>query len=275
MRYIGITLIVLSCTQAVATGVAKFKLGFGDSNTALLNGAAIGQEIPTSKPLRVVAGGTFNVQLLLEVTVPTYFRFGIFATNIAFDRSYRATAESGPLDGNAFRKIMPTYNALAQNLSNFNTFPAYWFNEPLPQDKNNDGVQDTARWDQTLSNEIGIFGTNAPGVSVRPVGLGTTIFGINQEVFGQSYAHFPTGRYRLWDYSFRNEMSAGEIYGDNNGETGLEISTHPQRIANSSTWFATFDDITFSGSRYNILAVPEPSSLFALGLGLLCLRKRK
>jgi hypothetical protein len=251
-------------------------MGFGDSVTASLNGGVIGSEVRTNALLKLQSRQSSVMQLWIEIQSPTYVRFGRIATNIVFDRSRRATAEPGlQLDNSAYRKIMPKYARIEDNFSNWNSFPAYWFNQALPQDLNGDGVQDTMSWEGLNAETFSIYGTNAPGVSVRPVGVGASIRGVNQVIRELSYVHLPSGRYRLWDYSFRNEMEPNETYGLSGSETGLEIKTDPERIANSSTWLATFDSVTYTGSRYNIQAVPEPSSLFALGMGLVFLRRRR
>jgi hypothetical protein len=56
----------------------------------------------------------------------------------------------------------------------------------------------------------------------------------------------------------------------------LWIFTTPPYVSNSATSFVPRDGgMTFSGGRYNILAVPEPSSLVAFALaGLVLMRRR-
>lgn len=140
----------------------------------------------------------------------------------------------------------------------------------------NDGVQDVASWGFLDPSAVDIYGTPGPGVSIRPVGLGGTVVARNTETSESCWSYVGTDTYNLWDYTFNNDMSVGETYGNGAGETGLWAypRTTPSG-ANSSFWFAPSSSHTFAGERYNILAVPESSTLTGLLVAGFLLRRRK
>jgi hypothetical protein len=253
---------------------ARFYFAAGDQETARLNGVSVGVELSESN-LKVANSARFKVQLWMELSnIMSVTPVSGFQTNIAFDRSFRGEAENWDyLDEHAFRKLAPVHIDRNENFSNFQEFDSYWFDGVTPRDDDNDGVQDRAMW-RTL-NTASLYGTSGDGLSVRPVGLGVTIDSDNLSSDLPGCAQMTNGRYRLWDYEFINFMAPGETYGYGEGETGLWIFTHPVPRGNSNTRFSSFESVTFSGGRYNILAVPEPSSSLALGLGLVYLRRRK
>jgi len=261
-----------------ASASVRFYMAYGSPELASLNSGAVGSEMGQQSSLRVLPARKFKVQMWMEISRSGLTRVSNWSTNVAFDRSRRADGQRGStLDQHAFRKIAPAYSDLSQCISNYGTFPAFTI-FGNSEDRNMDGIQDTAAWEPITPQNFDLYGTPGSGVTVRPVGLGASMSGVNQDVREIASAFLPSGRYRLWDYEFTNAMMPGETYGYRTGETGLSITT-PVTIQaareNASTWFANFENISFTGSRYNILAVPEPSSLLALGASLLLLRKRK
>jgi len=273
LKQVATTALLLASLSANAS--VRFYMAYGSPELAALNSGAVGSEISQQSPLRVLPGHKFKVQMWMENTQPGLTRATYWSTNVAFDRSLRADSEEWDfLDQHAFRKIRPAYSDYSDCVSNYANFPAFtFFGNPI--DLNSDGVQDTAAWEPINDETFSIYGTQGPGVTVRPVGLGATMQGVNQDVRELASAFLPAGRHRLWDYEFTNAMAPGETYGFGQGETGLTITTGVSNGTNGATWFPNSQNISFSGGRYNILAVPEPSSLLALGAGLLLLRKRR
>jgi hypothetical protein len=270
----SLVLLLFSFANLANSANVRFYLAYGSVDLASINGGSVGGEIGSN--LRVLPGASFKVQLWMELQSAEPTRISNWSTNLAFDQSRRAEGEPGlSLDSSAYRKIFPASVDLPQCVSNYARFPSF-SSQGIPQDRDLDGVQDTGAWEPLNEETFNLYGTGgAAGVFTRPVGLGATIRGINQDVRELSYAFFTTGHFRLWDYDLRNSLAPGESFGTNGNETGLQVWTDHPWAQNASTWFAPSSAHTFSGSRYNILAVPEPPSLFALGLGLLCLRKRK
>lgn len=81
---------------------------------------------------------------------------------------------------------------------------------------------------------------------------------------------------KLFDVEWKSSLAAGERYGLADDEPGLWIYSPGSvgtGLASETVLWSTIDNI---GSRYNLIgAVPEPSSLLALGIGLLLLRRRR
>jgi hypothetical protein len=272
--------LVALCSGISAFGnpAAEFYFAYGSDQLAQLNNRLLGDRLSDTVALRVQSLGILKVQLKMRISgVSGPRRLTGFATNIAFDRSLRAEAEPwNYLDSNAFRKIAPATDNLRDSITNFQEFPAFEVDAITPQDLDNDGVQDTGRWKVTGGQGVDIFGTSGAGVTVRPVGIGASINGDNLSGDLPAILSLKNGDYHLWDYEFKNNMVAGETYGYGAGETGLWIFTNPPYGSNNSTSFVPRDGgMTFSGGRYNILAVPEPSCFVVFALaGMVLMRRR-
>jgi hypothetical protein len=278
MKQLLLATTFLICTSVSASKVARFYFAYGEQDLAALNQSTLGAEISSGGAFKVRTQTSFRVRLCVELFgFETPSSILSFNTNIAFDRSIRAEAEAWNfLDLNAFRKIRPAHADLTSSISNFQSFAAFGLDGVTPIDENNDGIQDRAKWTVVGGDGVTLFGTSGPGVTLRPVGIGASIFGITES--GQTLAtmRVSSGRYHLWDYEFTNNMVIGETYGYGEGETGLWVYTNPPYGSNNSTSFGPRDgSISYNGARYNILAVPEPSGLVACALaGLVLMRRR-
>lgn len=83
---------------------------------------------------------------------------------------------------------------------------------------------------------------------------------------------------RLLTYRFTNSIAFGDVYGDVATETGLQVYSTgetAQAVRGGSSGIAgTGIGGNFGSSKYRVAAVPEPTSLAALGLGTVLLRRR-
>jgi hypothetical protein len=291
MRHFLAPIMILAATCGHTQTTIRFWFAYGSegfASFARANGdplAAVGKEIPPG-PLRVphagVGGGTFKVQLWREVTGATFeHRYSSGGRiNIAFDRTFCGDSNTDPpLISESFRKVQPKYlNSLRECITNGSLVDAWIGDEAM--DVNNDGIQDTAQIRPFQSQGVFLQGIYGSGESLRPVGLaayaGAYIVdppGFEDNRSGMRlYRGVPQ---RMFDIEWQSNLALDETYGFGEGETGLWIwTTNPSTgLANNT---AIWDDAVHIGARYNLIgAVPEPSSVMALGAGLLLIRRRQ
>jgi PEP-CTERM motif len=281
---------LVTVSSVVAQTEVRYWLAYGSEEFASFarsNGdpqAVVGREIPAGSlkvPSSVFGGGVFKVQLWEELTQsPTEYRYTSGGRmNIAFDRTFCDDANvDPPLGIQSYRKVEPKYqSSLSECVSNGAIVDAY---DPDPLDLNGDGVQDKAQLRPFAVQGVFTQGTAGQGESVRPVGLAAYVGGTIVDPVEYAGALSGMRLYRgvpqrVLDIEWRSNLAVGETYGFNEGETGLWIWTrNPSTgIANNT---AIWNDAVHIGARYNLIgAVPEPSSLMVLGVGMLFMRRRQ
>jgi hypothetical protein len=264
--------------------------------------AAIGREIPKHVPLRVpTSGQTFRIgfnQQYVSGTNPQGFSRTV-SPQIVFDRA-RATDSffaNHQLDEHSFRKIAPASKFFdsrfgsdnyRESITSYGSALAGW-NMDTRQDLDNDGVQDTGTYGIIVGQSdwprASLRGITGQGVSVRPVGINTFMDLFNGQFTAASYLNAGESQF-VCEMEFTSNLAVGETYGFGDGETGLQIYCHPvishEEQAGSTSTSPTINSSTaelrsFIGARYNLIgaAVPEPSSLLALGAGLLVINRRR
>jgi hypothetical protein len=287
---------LLLVTLTRASTALRYFYSYADQRTvdfAIQSGgdpfAALGREIPQSGLFRVpsanVNEGVFKVGYCAEVvTSEARVIAETLDTNLVFDRTLCNNGSVNPaLNGSSFRKVSYAYSGigvypieLKYSFSNFASVPLFNFTTGLPTDLNHDGIQD-----------IGALQTAGPSVvraawrtqdfpsSISPVGIGAWIS--NVDPGGQVYHLHDGDKFRFCDVAFRSSMGAGESYGTVGQETGLQIFCGGEVGNGNSTYLQALNQplrINI-GARYNLLAVPEPTGLIALGIGVGLLRRRR
>jgi hypothetical protein len=286
----GILFVALVCPQVAATGTARFWFAYGSEDFAAFarqNGdplAALGREIPSGTlrvPASSVAGGAFKVQLWerIDGTFEEHRYASGLNMNIAFDRTFCGDANTNPpLNAQSFRKVQPKYeSSIRESVTNGAIVDAF---DPDPLDLNGDGVQDRAQLRPFAAQGVFTQGTVGQGESLRPVGLAAYVGGfiVDPPEFAGALSGMRLYRgvpQRVFDIEWQSNLAVGETYGFGEGETGLWIwTTNPPRFLANNT--SLYSDLVHVGARYNLIgAVPEPSSLMALGAGLLLIRGRQ
>jgi hypothetical protein len=281
---------IVAAASGEAVSTARFWFAYGSDEFASFarqNGdplAAVGREIPPG-PLRVPVathhGGVFKVQFWTEyVSGTTDYEYTPGGQmNIAFDRTLCGqNGTDPPLNANSFRKVQPKYtSSLRECVTNGAIVDSWVGSEAI--DANGDGLQDKSQLRPYRTQGVFLQGTVGPGESLRPVGLAAYVGGYIVDPPG--YEDWRTGMrlyrgvpQRIFDIEWQSNLAVGETYGFNEGETGLWIWTTnpPSGLANNTV---VVDGLNI-GARYNLIgAVPEPSSLMALGVGLLLIRRRQ
>ncbi|MCE9557815.1 MAG: PEP-CTERM sorting domain-containing protein [Armatimonadetes bacterium] len=267
---------------AVAHGQnSRFYFGYGDSQTAALNGHAVGDEISTANYLKVQPGGHFKVQVWVEKTGGGVDDLSVgLSTHIAYDRGRSSNAGDSPESVLMHRKLAYGGSSLTASVSNRASF-ANWDRYGNAYDEDSDGAQDVTTLRIASSQLRGEYQTGT-GPTERRMGFGGQFVLTGLQNLG---AFFKIGamstKVRLFDFELTNTLGYGEIYGDDGLETGLSLTPKAtdQRQAGAQTYLATRDepDIHQStlGSQLIVQAVPEPSGMLALGLGALIFLRRK
>ena len=254
-------------------------------------GAVMGGEIPANVPMLVphvgMGDGGFTVGVGFQLTDNRLSQrlYSVAETNFAFERAFAhsGAADTEP-DQYSFRKLTwGTENSLDSYI--FPRNPIF-HSSGTAVDLDGDGQQDWGTW-RTENGSFGdpfLGGAYDPGhlYSVRSVGFASGMVGNWNTLFGNAYFRTDYMEKRLlYTMKIRSQMVAGDNYGYAEGETGLQVTTHPENLSSSCTYVGYRESTGLSNGslgtseKYNLRAVPEPATLLALGAGLLALRRRR
>ncbi|MBL8047685.1 MAG: PEP-CTERM sorting domain-containing protein [Chthonomonas sp.] len=257
--------------------------------------AAIGREIPQNVQLRVPTHGEeFRLQIhstYVDGSRPHMWTW-FHDYHLSFDQSHWDSSSTRDpnefLDDSSFRKVEPasfTLQTLSENFVN-GQMQGSWDSPTQMIDLDENGEPDQSQY-QANPTLLSGSANGTELTSLRNVGLYGSVSG-RSPLFGIGGSRLALGETRhIIDVRWRSNLVNGEQYGSMGSETGLAIHVFPSR--DSADWTSTtFYQSEFHypgdpdwiniGARYNLIGaalVPEPTSIAALGLGLLLLRRKE
>lgn len=273
----------------VANAQFRYFFAYGDADFATLQtknyagvsnpAAAVGVEIPTNAPVKVWKAGdgkTFKVSVYAE-------RISGNADDVYAGGSVQALYDTAPVANST--TVLTSESTLVQKKIGFGgttlngSFGGWgtrgvFGSDGSAIDDDGDGNQDTAAFSALSRGIRGEFTGNT--TSPRRVGLSTQ-FQMNPS--GKFFKVAVGEKIKIVDLTFKSNLAAWEVYGDDGAETGLNLfvfSGTGTANGGSSTFIGGANVANAAGSRLTLQAVPEPGTVTAIlaGLAAVALRRR-
>lgn len=256
-RNLSIIIATIGVTAANAADV-RFFLAYGDAGFAAANGANMGDEMSSVSKIGTI-GTSVTVQLWVSSISTSSVNYSGGCIFVGFDTATTNNSTAGYADRDAAELA---------------------------------GIDDMIGLDTSYNNFGAYHGQVSDGI-IRPIGSakfrgalrsGTVAtlrsIGLNQNwapSIGDRVVLEVGEKLRLADIVVRNRgILQGQVFGDSSSENGLTINSYRPASA-GATFMGSITDPGNPGVdvKYQLAVVPEPTTIIAIGAGLVALAARR